>query len=75
MSALQASYDVGGVGQTLVANEYVIAARASGSWQTHDHTFGETRERDSHDTAFAEVSARRKVGRHAQNPRHAIAGE
>jgi outer membrane receptor for ferrienterochelin and colicins len=56
-------YDVGVVGQTLVANEYVIAARASGSWQTHDHTFGETRERDSHDTAFAELSARRKVGR------------
>lgn len=56
-------YDIGVVGQTLVANEYVIAARASGSWQMHDHTFGETRERDSHDTAFAELSARRKVGR------------
>jgi outer membrane receptor for ferrienterochelin and colicins len=56
-------YDVGVVGQTLLANEYVVAARGSVSWQTHDHTFGGSRERDSHDTAFAEVSARRKFGR------------
>ena len=55
-------YDIGAVGQTLVSNEYVVAARGSASWQTHDHTFGDTRERDSHDTTFAELSARRKFG-------------
>jgi iron complex outermembrane receptor protein len=56
-------YDVGVVGQTLVANEYVVAARASGTWQMHDHTFGDVRERDAHDTFFSEASARRKLGR------------
>jgi iron complex outermembrane receptor protein len=54
---------VGVVGQTLLANEYIVAARGSASWQTHDHTFGDSRERDSHNTAFAEISARRKLGR------------
>ena len=56
-------YDVGLVGQTLVSDTYVLSARASGTWQSHDHTFGDVRERDTHDTFFAELSARRKVGR------------
>ena len=55
-------YDVGLVGQTLVS-DYVVSARASGTWQSHDHAFGDVRERDTHDTFFAELSARRKVGR------------
>jgi len=55
-------YDVGLVGQTLVS-DYVLSARASGTWQSHDHIFGDVRERDTHDTFFAELSARRKVGR------------
>lgn len=57
-------YDVGIVGQTLVSNAYVISGRLSGTWQTHDHTFGDVRERDTHDTFFGEVSARRTLGRH-----------
>jgi len=57
-------YDFGLVGQTLIANIYVVTARGSGTWQTHDHLFGTVRERDSHDTFFGELSARRKFGRH-----------
>ena len=57
-------YDAGIVGQTLLSNVYVIAARASGTWQSHDHTFGDLRERDTHETFFGELSARRSFGRH-----------
>ena len=57
-------YDVGIVGQTLVSKEYVLSVRGSGTWQTHDHTSGDVRERDTHDTFFGEVSARRKFGQH-----------
>jgi outer membrane receptor for ferrienterochelin and colicins len=56
-------FDFGVVGQTLLSNAYVVTARASGAWQNHDHTFGDVRERDTHDTAFGEVSVRRHVGR------------
>jgi outer membrane receptor for ferrienterochelin and colicins len=56
-------FDFGVVGQTLVANAYVVTARASAAWQNHDHSFGDVRERDTHDTAFGELSIRRHVGR------------
>jgi iron complex outermembrane receptor protein len=56
-------YDVGGSGQTLLAGGFVVMARASAAWQNHDHIFGDVRERDHHDTVFAEVSARRNTGR------------
>jgi outer membrane receptor for ferrienterochelin and colicins len=56
-------YDFGIVGQTLLSNTYVVSARASGTWLSHDHTFDDTRERDTHDTLFGELSARRKFGR------------
>jgi outer membrane receptor for ferrienterochelin and colicins len=36
----------------------VLTARAAVAWQTHDHTFGEVREREHHDTAFGEVALR-----------------
>jgi len=57
-------YDAGIVAQTLVSNTYVVSLRASGAWQSHDHTFGDTRERDTRDTFFGELSARRAIGRH-----------
>jgi outer membrane receptor for ferrienterochelin and colicins len=57
-------YDFGVVAQTLLSNRYVVSARGSGTWQSHDHLFGDVRERDSHSTFFGEVSARRKFGRH-----------
>jgi outer membrane receptor for ferrienterochelin and colicins len=56
-------FDVGGVAQTL-AGDYVVMARGNATWQNHDQRFAAVRERDRHQTAFAEVSARRHIGRH-----------
>jgi len=57
-------YDVGGTVQTLVKERYVLTARGAAAWQRHDHQFGETRERDAHDTIFGEVALRGAAGRH-----------
>jgi iron complex outermembrane receptor protein len=57
-------YDVGGTLQTLVGGRYVLTARGAAAWQRHDHRFGESRERDRHDTVFAEVAVRGAAGRH-----------
>jgi outer membrane receptor for ferrienterochelin and colicins len=51
-------FDAGVVGQFLVADRYVVSARAALTRQTHTHLFGEVRERDRHDTAFGEVAVR-----------------
>ncbi len=56
-------YDVGGTAQTLVRRRYVLTVRAA-AWQRHDHRFGDIRERDAHDTVFAEVAVRGATGRH-----------
>ncbi len=56
--------DAGVSGQTLVAGRYVFTARAAFSGQGHDHLFGDVRERDRHDTAFAEAAWRGSAGRH-----------
>jgi iron complex outermembrane receptor protein len=50
-------YDLGGNVQTIVDGRYVLTVRGAAAWQRHDHSFGEIRERDTHDTAFAEMSA------------------
>jgi iron complex outermembrane receptor protein len=52
-------WDVGGGGQARLSNGWLIAARASATWQTHDHRFGDVRERDHHNMGFGEVSVRR----------------
>ena len=57
-------YDVGATGQTLWKGRYVLTARGALAWQRHDHVFGQTRERDAHDTAFTEVALRGAAGRH-----------
>ncbi len=57
-------FDVGALGQTLIRNRYVLTARAAVARQRHEHEFGETRERDRHDTAFGEVAIRGSAGRH-----------
>jgi iron complex outermembrane receptor protein len=57
-------YDFGIVGQTLMSNTYVVSLRGSSTWLSHDHTFGDVRERDTRDTFYGEVSVRRNVGRH-----------
>lgn len=57
-------YDVGGTVQTLLDDRYVLTARGAAAWQRHDHRFGGVRERDAHDTAFAEIALRGAAGRH-----------
>ena len=56
--------DAGGVGQMLVQERYLVSARFAVMQQRHDHQFGEHRERDRHQTAFAELTLRAPLGRH-----------
>ncbi len=57
-------WDVGGLWQSIVGGRYVLTGRAAVVRQRHDHEFGETRERDRHDTAFVEMAIRGTAGRH-----------
>jgi iron complex outermembrane receptor protein len=50
-------------GQFLLHNRYVVTARAAVARQSHDHQFGDVRERDHHDTAFGEMAIRGTAGR------------
>jgi iron complex outermembrane receptor protein len=59
-----ARVDGGVVAQTLVGGSTVVTARASVTTQGHDHLLGEIRERDRHDTIFAEIAMRGARGRH-----------
>jgi outer membrane receptor for ferrienterochelin and colicins len=56
-------YDVGGTGQWLFRDRYVMTTRAALAWQRHDHRFGDVLERDRHRTAFVEVAARGAAAR------------
>jgi iron complex outermembrane receptor protein len=56
--------DFGTAFQTLTANGVMWAARGSWTSQRQTHTYGEIAERDDHDTGFAELTARRAIGRH-----------
>ncbi|WP_420126355.1 TonB-dependent receptor [Longimicrobium sp.] len=56
--------DAGLVGRWLTEGGTLLNLRASGMIQRHDHRFGDVRERDRHDTWFAEASAARTVGEH-----------
>ncbi len=57
-------FDVGASGQTLLGERVVVTARAAAAWQRHDHRFGPVRERDAHDTLFAEAALRGAAGSH-----------
>lgn len=57
-------FDVAASGQTLLRDRYVFAARAAFTQARHVHTYGETVERDRHQTSFAELSFRGNAGRH-----------
>ncbi len=57
-------FDAGAAGQMLVKGRYVVSLRGSIASQSQDHQFGDARERDSHDTAFAEATVRRAIARH-----------
>ena len=56
--------DVGTAFQTLSASGMMWSLRASWTAQRQTHQYGEIRERDDHDTGFAELTVRRAVGRH-----------
>jgi iron complex outermembrane receptor protein len=51
-------FDAGAVAQTLIAGKYVAVARASFVSQRLTHRFGDLTERDTHDTAFGELTLR-----------------
>ena len=55
--------DVGAAFQALTASGVLWSARGSWTSQRQDHQYGEITERDDHQTGFAEVTARRTVGR------------
>jgi iron complex outermembrane receptor protein len=55
-------FDGGAVAQTLLAQKYVVTARASFAHQRQEHRFGDVTERDAHDTTFGELTVRRAVG-------------
>lgn len=55
-------YDVGATAQTVIADRYVLTARAAAAWQRHDHGFGGVLERDRHATLFGEVALRGTAG-------------
>jgi len=57
-------FDGGAVGQTLIKQRYLLSDRGAVAQQRHDHQFGETPERDRHNTAFGEVTLRGSAGRH-----------
>ena len=58
-----AHVDVGAAGSLVVGEKYLLSARFAAARRGHDHRFGEIRERDVHNTLFAEVTARRTFGR------------
>jgi outer membrane receptor for ferrienterochelin and colicins len=55
--------DIGAAYQAVSASGLVLSARGSWTSERQDHDFGGTIERDNHDTGFAEVTARRAIGR------------
>lgn len=59
-----ARWDAGTVGQTLIKDRFLLSARTAIAQQRHEHQFGETLERDRHDTVFGEVTLRGSAGRH-----------
>jgi iron complex outermembrane receptor protein len=55
---------LGGSGQFLFGDRYVVAARGAAAFQRHGHVFGEIGERDRHRTYFGEISIRGATSRH-----------
>jgi iron complex outermembrane receptor protein len=56
--------DVGAAFQILSSNGALWSARGSWTTQRQNHQYGEVTERDDHHTGFAELTARRAIGRH-----------
>jgi iron complex outermembrane receptor protein len=58
------AFDAGLLDQRIVAGKYVVMTRAAWSEKRHDHRFGDVLERDSHSTAFGELTVRGTAGAH-----------
>lgn len=56
--------DAGFSGRKLLRSGRVLAVRASGSFQRHEHDFGDALEHDAHRTGFGEVALSGQDGRH-----------
>jgi iron complex outermembrane receptor protein len=56
--------DVGAAFSVLSRTGWMWSLRGSWSTQHQDHQYGEIRERDDHDTGFAELTVRRAVAHH-----------
>jgi iron complex outermembrane receptor protein len=56
--------DVGAAFQALSPTGWMWSLRGSWSTQHQDHQYGETRERDDHDTGFGELTVRHAVAHH-----------
>jgi iron complex outermembrane receptor protein len=56
--------DAGFVGEMLLRRRHLLVVRGAVVTQGHDHEFGESLERDRHQTAFGEVTLRTAIGRH-----------
>ena len=56
--------DAGAAFQTLTASGVMWSVRGSWTTQRQRHQYGETTERDDRDNGFAELTARRAIGRH-----------
>ena len=56
--------DAGAAWQHVLGGQTVFSARFAVASQKHDHQFGEIRERDRHETVFAEALLRRAAGHH-----------
>jgi outer membrane receptor for ferrienterochelin and colicins len=56
--------DVAAAFQALSTSGSMWSLRGSWSMQHQDHQYGEVRERDDHDTGFAELTVRRSVAHH-----------
>jgi iron complex outermembrane receptor protein len=56
--------DAGAVAQVLLNRRYLFSTRVAVMQQRHDHQFGEVRERDRHETVFAETTIRASFNRH-----------
>jgi iron complex outermembrane receptor protein len=57
-------FDAGAVGQTVLGGRHLLNARGAIMRQRHEHRFGDTLERDRHQTGFGEVTLRTTAARH-----------
>lgn len=58
------AFDGGFLDQRIINGRFIVTARGSWSQKRHVHLFGDTPERDRHDSGFGEVTLRGTAGSH-----------